>query len=360
MTGLAAATTPAAIWGVGPNWAAHPAQCATLADPLRGRGESAQGVSGLVPVESSTRWSRRCQESLRRQTTQQCPNAGSGAWRRARRQLGCDSSTHHTSMASKPWGWQARPPPQSKTAPKSLLTLKHSLLIWVTITCSPSLSPTLARRTRPCRRNSSPTCWSKRWPRYAADRRWLGRFTMVTRAVLALGCVCWLAACASAESADSASADIAKVAQVRSSFGPEFHVTTIAPTGIDPKLLAAQKLPDGLKFEPAECARVATAPPVPPGLQGNMAAVSAEGDGNRFIAIALETSRPVPVNDPEPAVRRWVSLAAQSVASSRWSTLRILRAHRRLACTESCRPSSADKPAPARSTTTPPISATIR
>ncbi|EID10141.1 hypothetical protein MXEN_19419 [Mycobacterium xenopi RIVM700367] len=121
---------------------------------------------------------------------------------------------------------------------------------------------------------------------------------MVTRAVLALGCVCWLAACASAESADSASADIAKVAQVRSSFGPEFHVTTIAPTGIDPKLLAAQKLPDGLKFEPAECARVATAPPVPPGLQGNMAAVSAEGDGNRFIAIALETSRPVPVNDP--------------------------------------------------------------
>ncbi|EID10140.1 hypothetical protein MXEN_19414 [Mycobacterium xenopi RIVM700367] len=46
VTGLAAATTPAAIWGVGPNWAAHPAQCATLADPLRGRGESAQGVSG--------------------------------------------------------------------------------------------------------------------------------------------------------------------------------------------------------------------------------------------------------------------------------------------------------------------------
>ncbi|BCO34645.1 hypothetical protein JMUB5695_01224 [Mycobacterium heckeshornense] len=46
VTGLAAATVPAAIWGLGAHWAAHPAQCATLADPLQGRGESGQGVSG--------------------------------------------------------------------------------------------------------------------------------------------------------------------------------------------------------------------------------------------------------------------------------------------------------------------------
>jgi hypothetical protein len=121
---------------------------------------------------------------------------------------------------------------------------------------------------------------------------------MVVRAVLAVACACWLSACASAESAGSASADIAKVADVKSSFGPEFHVTSIAPTGIDPKLLAGQKLPDDLKFEPPTCAKVAAAPVVPPGLQGNMAAVSAEGDGNRFIALAVETSQPVPLNDP--------------------------------------------------------------
>ncbi|WP_375481814.1 DUF5642 family protein [uncultured Mycobacterium sp.] len=127
---------------------------------------------------------------------------------------------------------------------------------------------------------------------------------MVVRAVLAVACACSLAGCASAESSGSASADIAKVADVKSSFGPEFHVTSIAPTGIDPKLLAAQKLPDGLKFEPPECAKVAVAPVVPPGLQGNMAAVSAEGDGNRFIALAVETSQPVPVNDPGGACQK--------------------------------------------------------
>ncbi len=145
-----------------------------------------------------------------------------------------------------------------------------------------------------------------------ADGRWLGKFTTVIRAVLTLGCVCWLAACASAGPADSASADIAKVAEVRSSFGPEFHVTNIAPTGIDPKLLAGQKLPGGLKFEPPNCAKVAAAPAVPPGLQGNMAAVSAEGEGNRFIAIAVETSRPVPVNDPGTGCQK-VGFAGGSV-----------------------------------------------
>lgn len=118
----------------------------------------------------------------------------------------------------------------------------------------------------------------------------------MAKAVLAIGCACVLAACASGKSADSA--DIAKVADVKASFGPEFHVTNITPTGIDPKLFAAQKLPPGLKFEPADCAKFALGQSMPPGLQGNMAAVSAEGDGNRFITIAVETSQPVPIRDP--------------------------------------------------------------
>ncbi len=37
---------------------------------------------------------------------------------------------------------------------------------------------------------------------------------------------------------------------------------------------------------------------MPPDLQGNMAAVSAEGNGNRFVVIAVETSKALPFNDP--------------------------------------------------------------
>jgi hypothetical protein len=37
---------------------------------------------------------------------------------------------------------------------------------------------------------------------------------------------------------------------------------------------------------------------MPPDLQGNMAAVSAEGNGNRYVVIAVETSKAVPVEDP--------------------------------------------------------------
>ena len=118
------------------------------------------------------------------------------------------------------------------------------------------------------------------------------------RAVLAVGCAGWLAACATGESTDSSHADIAKIAEVKSTFGPQFQVTNVPPTGIDPRLLSLQKLPDGLKFDPANCAEFATGQVLPAGLQGNMAAVSAEGDGNRFVTIALETSSPVPVSDP--------------------------------------------------------------
>jgi hypothetical protein len=126
---------------------------------------------------------------------------------------------------------------------------------------------------------------------------------MLNRAVLVLGVACVLGACASHDS-KGPQANIAKVDNVKSTFGPQFKVTSVPPTGIDPKLLAAQKLPDGLKFDPADCAKFATGQMVPPGLQGNMAAISAEGDGNRFIAMAVETSKPVPVADPGPNCKK--------------------------------------------------------
>jgi len=118
------------------------------------------------------------------------------------------------------------------------------------------------------------------------------------RTLLALAVAIPLAACSPAPAADVAKANIAGVLDVKSSFGPDFKTTTVAPTGIDPRLFAPQALPQGAVFDPPGCAKVATGLVVPPGLKGNMAATTAEGDGNRFIVIAVETSDALQMPDP--------------------------------------------------------------
>jgi hypothetical protein len=118
-------------------------------------------------------------------------------------------------------------------------------------------------------------------------------------AITAVLCAGLLAACGSGGSTKP-KADIAKVTTLKSGFGPEYRVFEVAPTGIDPQLLTGQKLPDGLTFDPPACARFAAGQLVPTGTEGNMAAVSAEGEGNRFIVIAVETNSPLPVIEPEP------------------------------------------------------------
>lgn len=118
------------------------------------------------------------------------------------------------------------------------------------------------------------------------------------RVLVAALCAGALTACSSGEASNAGSANIAKITDVKSSFGPDFKVTEVAPTGIDPKLLTAQKLPDGLTFDPADCAKFAAGQAMPADLKGNMAAVSAEGVGNRFIALAMQTSKEVPVTEP--------------------------------------------------------------
>jgi Domain of unknown function (DUF5642) len=109
-----------------------------------------------------------------------------------------------------------------------------------------------------------------------------------------------LAACATGQSAeqDFSHADISHVANIKSSFGPQFKVTSVGPTGIDPRLLGPQTLPPGMTFDPADCGKAASQAVLPPGVKGNMAATTAEGDGNRFITIAVEASQAVPVSDP--------------------------------------------------------------
>jgi Domain of unknown function (DUF5642) len=118
--------------------------------------------------------------------------------------------------------------------------------------------------------------------------------------MLVIASACVLTACATGQSAeqDLSHADIAHVANVKSSFGSEFKVTSVGPTGIDPRILGPQTLPQGMTFEPADCGKAASQQLVPPGAKGNMAATTAEGDGNRFIAMAVETSEAVPATDP--------------------------------------------------------------
>jgi hypothetical protein len=121
----------------------------------------------------------------------------------------------------------------------------------------------------------------------------------VFKVVLALASVCCLVGCSSgAKTPPAPTADIGKVAEVTPTFGPEFKVTDIKSRAIDPAFFAARKLPEGLQFDPAKCAKVAFGPDMPPGLEGNMAAVSAEGNGNRFVVIAVETSQALPLIDP--------------------------------------------------------------
>jgi predicted small secreted protein len=125
-------------------------------------------------------------------------------------------------------------------------------------------------------------------------------------ALVVVACAGLLTACATGQSADQdlSHADIAHVADVKSSFGPEFKVTSVGPTGIDPRLLGPQPLPQGMAFDPADCGKAASQQVVPADVKGNMAATTAEGDGNRFIAIAVETSEAVAREDPAQNCRK--------------------------------------------------------
>jgi hypothetical protein len=118
----------------------------------------------------------------------------------------------------------------------------------------------------------------------------------MSKVLLWVAAACVLAGCSSATHQEEA--DINRVVDVKSSFGPEYKVSDITKQGVNPELLAGRKLPDGLKFDPANCAKVAAGPDMPADLQGNMSAVTAEGRGNRFVVIALETSKALPFNDP--------------------------------------------------------------
>jgi hypothetical protein len=117
-------------------------------------------------------------------------------------------------------------------------------------------------------------------------------------------CAGLLAACAGHSEPDLSRADIARVKDLSSDFQAPYTVKTAGPAAIDPRLLAPQKLPPGLTFDPADCGTTAQQQAVPADVKGNMAAVTAEGDGVRYVAIALETSEQVPLSTPSEQCRK--------------------------------------------------------
>lgn len=105
-------------------------------------------------------------------------------------------------------------------------------------------------------------------------------------------CVAVLAACGTSQSAHPT--DVTNLFAVKSTFGPEYRVSTKGPSEISPNMVGEQKLPQGVTFDPPNCDKLATGQRLPSGTQGKTAAVSAEGNGNRFIAIAVSAEKPVP------------------------------------------------------------------
>lgn len=119
-----------------------------------------------------------------------------------------------------------------------------------------------------------------------------------TKLLTILFTACAFVVACSSERPAEVTGDIGKVVDLKPSFGPDYKVSSVAPTGIDPRLLAPQALPQGVTFDPPDCGKFANGLEIPEGLKGNMAAVTAEGAGNRFIVIAVETS--AALSPPEP------------------------------------------------------------
>jgi hypothetical protein len=120
----------------------------------------------------------------------------------------------------------------------------------------------------------------------------------VFKKVLTVACVALLAACSSSDSGD-----ISKLLDLRSEFGQDFNVSTVKKSGFDPKLFAGKGLPKDLKYEPPQCEKFATGVPLPSDTKGNMTEMTAEGQGNSFILLAIETSKPIPPTDLDDACK---------------------------------------------------------
>lgn len=89
--------------------------------------------------------------------------------------------------------------------------------------------------------------------------------------------------------------DTTKLFNVESTFGSDFKTQHKGPADIDPKILGPQKMPPGVTFEPADCGDYAASSGRPPkGIRGKMSVVSADGNCNRLVVIALQADQDIP------------------------------------------------------------------
>lgn len=88
--------------------------------------------------------------------------------------------------------------------------------------------------------------------------------------------------------------DTSKVFTVEKTFGQGYKTKTKGPTDINPKMLGPEKLPPGVSFDPAGCRDYVTGGRLPRGTRGRMSALAADGEGNRYTAIAVQADKDVP------------------------------------------------------------------
>jgi Domain of unknown function (DUF5642) len=132
----------------------------------------------------------------------------------------------------------------------------------------------------------------------------------VPAAKLLIGSVCTglLVGCGGHTDTSAKPLDIAKVFTLRSTLEPNFHVTTIGPSAIDPKVLRSLA-PSRETVDPAECQKQASGQILPPDLTGKMAVISADGKGDAFAVTAIESSGPLPHNFTIPENCRHVTFS---------------------------------------------------
>lgn len=105
--------------------------------------------------------------------------------------------------------------------------------------------------------------------------------------------------------------DTTKLFNIESSFGSDFKTQHQGPKDIDPKILGPQKMPPGVTFDPSDCADYAASSGRPPkGIRGKMSMLSINGNGNQFVAIAMQADSDIPFDTSAAEKCKHVSFQA--------------------------------------------------
>lgn len=119
---------------------------------------------------------------------------------------------------------------------------------------------------------------------------WVPIRKAVVVSLVSMVCAGWLTAC----SKHHEPIDTGKLFKAKSMFGEGYKTKTKGPGDLSPKLLGPQNLPDTVTFDPADCRDTVAGGWVPKGTRGKMSVLTADGEGNRFTAVAAQADRDLP------------------------------------------------------------------